>query len=52
MALIFCPGVSMVGELPADDAERVDRGVEGEDISRGDCGSVGERGGFEKSSEA
>jgi hypothetical protein len=32
MALIFCPGVRMLGELPAEDAERVDRGVDGEDI--------------------
>lgn len=35
MALIFCPGVSMVGELPAGDAERVERGVDGEDILGG-----------------
>jgi hypothetical protein len=32
MALIFCPGVRKLGELPVEDAERVDRGVDGEDI--------------------
>lgn len=31
MALIFWPGVSMLGEFPAD-AERVDRGVDAVDI--------------------
>lgn len=38
MALILCPGVSIIGELPAEDAERVDRGVEGEDISKAIAG--------------
>lgn len=32
MALIFRPGVRMLGELPVDDAERVDCGVDGVDI--------------------
>lgn len=32
MALIFWPGVSMLGELFAGDAERVERGVDAEDI--------------------
>jgi hypothetical protein len=31
MALIFWPGVIMFGELPGD-AERVERGVDGEDM--------------------
>lgn len=35
MALIFCPGVRTLGESPAGDAERVERGVEGEDIASG-----------------
>lgn len=32
IALIFCPGVRILGELPAEDAERVVRGVDGEVI--------------------
>jgi hypothetical protein len=32
MDLIFWPGVIMFGESPAGDAERVDRGVDGEDM--------------------
>lgn len=37
----------MLGELPAEDAERVDRGVEGEDISDRMCKEVSGEIGFE-----
>lgn len=32
MALIFCPGVSIVGESPGGDAVRIERGVDGADM--------------------
>lgn len=35
IALIFLPGVSISGELGAADADRVDRGVDGADIMKG-----------------